>query len=170
MAGQNYHPCLNSWFRVQLTATAVLISRKIYKLRFLLRQGSHFNIRLIKAETSGQLPCYSNNLMPSHPSLNMAGLHQSCSVWRLIICNMHSSKDNQQSCNFFPFHLDSLTNNAEPGEVLVDLNSTWDKLNLYPQCMGQSISQIMNLTTRWDSPDTQPQEIFRLLMSNSVHP
>ena len=28
MVGQNYHPCLNSWFRVQLPATAVLISRK----------------------------------------------------------------------------------------------------------------------------------------------
>ena len=97
----------------------------------------------------------------------MAGLHRSYSVWSLIIYNMHSSKDNQQSCNFFLFHLESLINNAEPGEALANLNSTWGKLNLYPQCIGQSISQIMNLTTKRDSPDMQPQEIFWLLMSTA---
>ena len=89
-------------------------------------------------------------------------------AWLSAICIHLQITSNPAISFYFTWNRWQLMQNQV--KLLPISTATWGKLNLYTQGMGQCFSQIMNLTTRWDSPDTQPQEIFRLLMSNSVHP
>ena len=124
-------------------------------------------IRIIKAETSRQLPWLNWwQAIPHRIWQACTGL--ASEAWLSAICIHLQITSNPAISFYFTWNRWQLMQNQV--KLLPISTATWGKLNLYTQGMGQCFSQIMNLTTRWDSPDTQPQEIFRLLMSNSVHP